>query len=128
MFIDSIPKELANKPWTEVSNPCLEIDKGPDASYLMVPILGINTLLILYYRSVVVKGELFIEIENYEGTRSASQFSISNLKSTEARGDMMTGDVRLEFKDGTAHQFNFTDKGCAEDFLQNIKDHLLKER
>jgi hypothetical protein len=126
MFIDSIPKELTEARWTEVSNPCLELDKGPDASYQMVPMIGINTLLILNYRWVKVKGELFIEIENYEGTRSASKFAIANIKSTEAHGSIMAGYVRFEFKDGTAHQFNFTDKSCAEDFLQNINNMLIK--
>lgn len=131
MFIQSIPKQLAEARWTEVSNPCLELDKGPDASYQMVPMLGINTLLILNYRWAVIKGELFIEIENYEGTRSASQFTIANITKmvsvggttvdSDGSGVDLWGDVRFEFKNGTRHQFNFTDKDCAENFLRNVK-------
>lgn len=137
MFIDSIPKELADKQWTQVSDPHLELDRGKDASYQMLPELWVNTHLPLHYRYAVVVNEgkrfLVVEIEDYEGERTASQFEIASIKKMEAIGGTtnshgelaLWGRVNFEMADGTGHRFSFVNKGCAEDFLQDIK-HVMK--
>lgn len=137
MFIDSIPTELKNKRWIEVSEPYLEIDKGgPDATGMLMPELWINTHLPLYYRFVVVEIEgirhLVIETEDYDQKRTASQFPVDNIKemvvtggTTNAHGELAPwGRVTFEMKDGTGHRFSFTDRANAEGFLMDIKGFI----
>lgn len=132
------PVRLEDKEWIEVSIPRLERDDGIDASGLMVPELGINTMAIHYYRcNITIRNPhriLIVDLLNYEDNSCSTEFVISKLFKMSILEKEGGGGAKLviEFMDYNENKcmthILFTDRECAEKCMADLRYEMNKDR